>query len=409
MPYFTDRVYTKPGSYTVNTRYVRGDGSFYMNAVNVYNTMAERVVESRSGTTTPGYHNPNRSGLLPVNNYSYALVKSKYSVGSYTEVVDPVAWSNSQGYTSVAVGHTGNNPSDYPMGVDIEQSVISAAHRHLVVRLLGKVKDQKVNLAQMYAERAQTKATVADALLRLAKAAGAARKGNLAQAARHLGVSPRAPRGQSRQNQLASDWLALQYGWRPLIGDIYGIVEELHRRRQKGPPVQRVRVTTQLRAEGSSSRETSTHSIFGYRTDSLDITMGCTFSAIDGSPTRSLAQLGITNPALLAWELLPWSFVVDWFLPIGNYLELLDATNGVKWEQGFTTTFRKRKMQVQRTYKSIGSRRITGQDTMELESIEVNRSRLPGFPSIPLPSFKDPYSHEHFANAYALFRTNFRK
>jgi hypothetical protein len=26
------------------------------------------------------------------------------------------------------------------------------------------------------------------------------------------------------------------------------------------------------------------------------------------------------DPVPMAWELLPWSFVVDWFIPIGNYL-----------------------------------------------------------------------------------------
>jgi hypothetical protein len=31
-------------------------------------------------------------------------------------------------------------------------------------------------------------------------------------------------------------------------------------------------------------------------------------------------SLGLVNPAEIAWEVVPYSFVVDWFLPIGSYI-----------------------------------------------------------------------------------------
>lgn len=43
---------------------------------------------------------------------------------------------------------------------------------------------------------------------------------------------------------------------------------------------------------------------------------------------KSLAQCGISNPLLLGWELIPYSFVVDWLFPVGEYLSALDALNG---------------------------------------------------------------------------------
>jgi hypothetical protein len=36
-----------------------------------------------------------------------------------------------------------------------------------------------------------------------------------------------------------------------------------------------------------------------------------------------LGALGLNNPAGVLWEKLPYSFVIDWFLPVGNYLEAL--------------------------------------------------------------------------------------
>jgi hypothetical protein len=34
-------------------------------------------------------------------------------------------------------------------------------------------------------------------------------------------------------------------------------------------------------------------------------------------------QMGLGNPASILWERIPWSFVLDWFIPIGTYLELI--------------------------------------------------------------------------------------
>lgn len=36
-------------------------------------------------------------------------------------------------------------------------------------------------------------------------------------------------------------------------------------------------------------------------------------------------RFGLLNPLEVIWELVPLSFVADWFLPIGDYLSALDA------------------------------------------------------------------------------------
>lgn len=49
----------------------------------------------------------------------------------------------------------------------------------------------------------------------------------------------------------------------------------------------------------------------------------------------------IGNPAELAWEVVPFSFVVDWAIPIGEALSALDALKDVKSITGTVTTKRK--------------------------------------------------------------------
>lgn len=54
---------------------------------------------------------------------------------------------------------------------------------------------------------------------------------------------------------------------------------------------------------------------------------------------RSDFTLG--NPLELAWEVVPYSFVVDWAIPVGDYLSALDALKDVKKVIGTVTTKRK--------------------------------------------------------------------
>lgn len=56
----------------------------------------------------------------------------------------------------------------------------------------------------------------------------------------------------------------------------------------------------------------------GYSTDPRRMTMG--------------------NPASLAWELVPWSWLVDGLVDVGSYLQSLDALQGVQWLKGTLTT-----------------------------------------------------------------------
>jgi hypothetical protein len=48
-------------------------------------------------------------------------------------------------------------------------------------------------------------------------------------------------------------------------------------------------------------------------------------------------QLGMLDPASVVWEIVPYSFVVDWFVPFGTYLSNLNAIPKLKGR--FLTTY----------------------------------------------------------------------
>jgi len=50
-----------------------------------------------------------------------------------------------------------------------------------------------------------------------------------------------------------------------------------------------------------------------------------------------LEQFGLANPAALAWELIPFSFVADWFVGVGDYLNAQTALLGLTVVDGGTS------------------------------------------------------------------------
>lgn len=142
--------------------------------------------------------------------------------------------------------------------------------------------------------------------------------------------------GLSLTKWMASAWLELQFGWKPLLQDVFNIMEATTDKmngeffptltlRGKGP-------TLTLRKDSYAELDSQTgagHDEFlSGITYQADATITALFR-VDSSLTV-LNAFGLDNPAAIAWELVPFSFVVDWFLPIGKYLSNLSALNGLE-------------------------------------------------------------------------------
>lgn len=65
----------------------------------------------------------------------------------------------------------------------------------------------------------------------------------------------------------------------------------------------------------------------------------------------SESPLTVGNPLELAWNLLPYSFIADWLLGVGDYLSSLDAANGLTFVGG-TQTIRETR---QVSFMSLGT------------------------------------------------------
>jgi hypothetical protein len=186
---------------------------------------------------------------------------------------------------------------------------------NLLGKLSERVRGHSFNLAVATGEGKKTVETVVGALGTLARSVRALKHGDFATAARQLGVQPRGTRTRSLETRdVASRWLELQYGWKPLLSDVFDAHSAYHAL-TKGTRTSAVAV--------KSAKAKTLFPIVGpYRyTQQHSIRKTITYEmSEDLSAPR---QLGLTDPLSLVWELLPYSFVIDWFYPIGSYLDNL--------------------------------------------------------------------------------------
>jgi hypothetical protein len=209
------------------------------------------------------------------------------------------------------------------------------------------------------------------------------------------------------------------YGWRPLLSDVYDSAELIARKASEGSP----ETYGTLRASAFRNYEVSgaeLEEITGGETHwvgaSHKYSKRITASYVLESQTRQvLAQTGITNPLLLAWELLPYSFVVDWFVPVSTYLESLTAFDGftLKSERSYLTV--KETWKYAHDYSASGiaqpnNRPWSRSGGVDKESFRFSRSPLLSWPSY-LVQVKSPIGGrplERLATSLALLRVLFK-
>lgn len=116
----------------------------------------------------------------------------------------------------------------------------------------------------------------------------------------------------------ASDiWLSYRYGWSPLVYDAYnaGVAAGAILTPRTAARVVSVKGTAPIAVGGGFPVNG------GWICGAQSVHRKAAHYAIREDGQSLANNLGLTDPALIAWELLPFSFVVDWFMPVGSYLE----------------------------------------------------------------------------------------
>lgn len=274
----------------------------------------------------------------------------------------------------------------------------------LLSKLRDKVAGSSFHAGVAGAEISKTFDMVRKTVFRLSKAITATRKGNFKYASEILlkdGVGKRrAPKGSTAA---ANNWLELQYGWLPLINDVREGAQFIGYM-SGAPTTLRVVVTREVRASGE-----------------VDLTSGIGFivygNRIQRSSKRIIAEISEINVPTLSgyddtlsimWERLPYSFIFDWFVPLGSYLSarsLNQALTGKYVTSKTVATTAGFPYRIEGIKGYHYDRFIEKPSGYFSESWSFDRTLSTSL-NIPLPSMKtlgQAASWQHTANAIALF------
>lgn len=390
------------------------DGVSIINASS--NTNLTMYSRSESRVLTPNFFSLKRS-LRPVNPYSMSEVRLLMSMGYQSATTIG---------SSPTFDHFWVAPSTFaysPPAPDFtpDSSVESKAYS----RLVTAAEREGYNLAVDLVQFRQVTDMIAANLTRIAKSYRALRHGDISTATNELfdNRPPRFRKGHqpSLYQSTATNWLELQYGWKPLLNDIHELIQHVH-----------LSYREDLRSARSSASGKTENEI--EHLGPFNIAIAGVSPYVVGKTTifreshvrygikyrhssqalSFLSQTGFTNPINLAWELIPFSFVVDWAYPLGPYLENLAAFQGLDFAGGFKT------VSVRETVSTVISdaRTIVGSGaTWDIRcqfrsfrtSFRMQRSVLSTFPQQPAIPFKNPITVTHAANALALVKAGFKE
>lgn len=222
-----------------------------------------------------------------------------------------------------------------------------------LTRLYDKVKAEHAGLGETIVQGRQATNMIAEAAVRIAKAARHVKKFEFKDAALELGIS--VPKRVSKRYSFTRNWLAYRYGWMPLIYDSYGTMVALWEHTRL-PVVKSINAKAKFAiAPVNRSRIYSGESYFDSsntcdNSPSLDWTITREGTAeyvvragfvIEFTNTNiaTLTSLGLADPVGIVWELVPFSFLIDWFVNIGDVISSMTAFNGKKMKAHYITHY----------------------------------------------------------------------
>jgi len=223
-------------------------------------------------------------------------------------------------------------------GVPGRETGVNDAVNKCYGKLVGKLGDAS-QWANNLLEANQAVEGAAARILQVARFAGKLRKGDVVGAARALGTPvPKRLRGNlAKAKSFGDQFLEFHFGWVPLAQDIHSAMETISKpdfgkRKVFASGTSHDHWIDRSRDEAGGGLQLSTWT----RKAAWKCKAGAVVRV--NNPNAYLAsQLGLVNPFSIAWEAVPFSFVVDWFGNVGQILAASTDFVGLEVTLPYTT------------------------------------------------------------------------
>lgn len=283
-------------------------------------------------------------------------------------------------------------PRIYPSGLG-RAPIQSDIRNQAETECLIKIGNRKTDLGTALVESVKTLGMVAETSSSLFRAFIAFKRGNWGAIPGHLGMSRR----DIIDGGWANQFLKWKFGWLPLMDDIHGGIELL---KQKLEPAQFIHAERTIH-DNVTLPEFQSYGGFRTSGSAKSRTTVRLTGRLSDVTLREMNQANVINPASVIWESVPFSFLIDWAMPIGNWLEGISATAGLDFVGG----------SLSHTAEGSASCTLPKPDGWEgtetrwsSEFFSFERIAYGGWPK-PLPyAVQNPFKIGRAATALSLFR-----
>lgn len=212
-------------------------------------------------------------------------------------------------------------------------------------------------------------------------------------------VDRKSLRKKLRVNDVSGAWLAIQFGIKPLLNDL----QEAAKAYESISKLRSLRYTaSQTHSISFDDRASTAYNVLpgkSFRTVKYIVTL---------QENISIARaIGLIDLASVAWEKIPWSFLIDYVIPIGTYLSNVGTLGGLKgsWVVSNFCKTRTKGPKAQKDYPSINYKTLGG--SWDFERVVFQRTVGSGSLPVPMPTFKHldkVFSLGHVQNTAALLQ-----
>lgn len=213
-------------------------------------------------------------------------------------------------------------------------------------------------------------------------------------------------------NRAADRWMEYQFGVKPTIHDIEDATAYLNTVR--GSPLVAMAKAGATQEEVERGIEFPAHGTFHYNEYRRETKFSVHYSLVYTSGTdhvSDLALLGLDNGLSVGWESAKLTWLIDYFIGMGDWLETWSAAQGLTLLSGTCSTIWRSSLHYERSrmYIPTATWREYPQVRSFCEGGEMNREVLTRFPTPALaPNLKGPIGGVRLANSLFALRNFFR-
>lgn len=305
----------------------------------------ERFEKERSWVRTPGYRALVASkSMLPNNPMSYR--ESEVTDPGFL-VVNELGYRENfqEGLVETRITHVAELSRfiTKPLSANAGPGHVTVDDLYLKAR--GRLKNAVWDAPLFFAELGKASTMIIQLAERLVYTLRSLRKGRFDDAYRALfPAAPLHARSRRRfyrlyatqpEKAVSSAWLEWTYGIKPLMMDVESAIMACEDARTVRGTTGTLRCSVKSKTSVTTEDEVwwDYHAVL-VRQDDVEVHRRLNLRYKVDQSILQLQRFGITNPVSTLQELVPFSFVVDWFVDLGSYISSWDAALPYSWAGG---------------------------------------------------------------------------